>query len=500
MTAKIPRGLAEKGHYIRGKWTGIRGETYTLTDPASGAPLARVIQGTKDDAEAAVEAAERAFPGWDALGGKRRADLLRKVAARLERAREEIALLMTREMGKVRHEALSEMDGAIDNFDFYCGYARALTGEEVALLPRGETLRLHLEPRGVTVALTPWNFPASTVTRKLVPILLTGNTVVLKPSSATPLTATRIVQCFHEVGIPPGVVNLVVGPGGEIGETLVRHPSTRTVTLTGSTESGKRVMQYASHGIVKVLLELGGKAPVIVASDADLSHAARATVYARFWNAGQSCIAGERVYVAEKVADRFQEKLRTLSRSLRVGPGWTPGMDMGPLMSAGARDRVEKMVEEARAHGARVIAGGKAPSGRVPPKGAFYEPTVVTGLTDDSPLIQEEIFGPVLPVLRVEDVDEAVDRANRGQYGLSSYVFTRDATVAERAAKGLRFGEVYINRVGPESPQGYHAGYRQSGLGGEGSRFGLLDYMNVKSIYHDWGVPFNTEGWMPYHP
>jgi acyl-CoA reductase-like NAD-dependent aldehyde dehydrogenase len=355
-----------------------------------------------------------------------------------------------------------------------------------------------LEPRGVTVALTPWNFPAATVTRKLCPILVTGNTVVLKPSSATPLSSAKIVECFDAAGVPPGVINFVAGPGAELGKALVQHPATQTVTLTGSTESGQKVMGYASQHMVKVLLELGGKAPVIVAKDADLSYAAKATAYARFWNAGQSCIAAERTYVEEEVASKFTEKLAQVTRSLRVGRGWDPNVDVGPLVNVQARDRVAATVEEATGAGAHVVVGGKAPAGRDLAKGAFYTPTLLTGVEDDSPLVQEEIFGPVLPVVTVEGFDEAIGLANRSKYGLSSYVFTMDARLAERAAKELKFGEVYVNRTGPESPQGYHIGYRESGLGGEGSVYGVLDYMNVKSIYQEWSAPFRDDAFMPY--
>jgi acyl-CoA reductase-like NAD-dependent aldehyde dehydrogenase len=498
MSIAIPETLQSLGQYIGGQWTGPGERVSELRNPATGEVLARVSQADRDDAKAAVEAAAKAFPAWDRLGGYRRAQFLQKVRERLATVKEPLAQTITLEMGKVLTESRAEVEGALDNFDYYNAYARTLVGHEVALLPDGESLRLHLEPRGVTIAITPWNFPASTVTRKLCPILLSGNTVVLKPSSSTPLSATLIVEAFHQAGVPPGVINLVVGPGGEVGDALVQHPETRTVTLTGSTESGRKVMEKASQGIVKVLLELGGKAPVIVARDADLRHAARATVYARFWNAGQSCIAGERVYVQEEVQEPFLRMVREIVDSLRVGPGWEPSVDMGPLVDVSARDRVQKEVEEARGQGASVVSGGQPVDPEVFRRGAFYPPTLATDVEDDSPLVKKEIFGPVLPVLGVEDLDEAIERANRGVYGLSSYVFTKDVTVAERAAKRLRFGEVYINRVGPESPQGYHAGYRQSGLGGEGSLFGILDYMNVKSIYTDWSVPHNTQGWMPY--
>ncbi|HEV2429398.1 MAG TPA: aldehyde dehydrogenase family protein [Thermoplasmata archaeon] len=471
---------------------------FPVVDPATGRTVGSSVRATAEDARAAMDSAARAQPGWEALGGRTRAALLRKAAERLRGFSEELAHLVTLEMGKVLYEARGEVAGAVANFDYYANYGETLTSREVSGLPLGDTLRLVWLPRGVVVAITPWNFPAATVTRKIAPALVGGNTVVLKPSSATPLSALLIARAVGEAGLPDGVLNVVTGPGAELSKALLTHPACSTVTLTGSTESGIEVLKTAAPRVVKCLLELGGKAPVLVADDADLARAARATVFARFWNAGQSCIAAERAYVPESVESAFVGKLRRLVESLRVGPGSAPGVDLGPLYSAPARDAVAKDVTSAVEAGAKAIVGGRRPSTGRLARGAFYLPTVLTEVGDRDRIAREEIFGPVLPVLRYTDFDEAIARANASRFGLSSYVFTESASRAERAVRGLRFGETYINRAGPESPQGYHAGLRESGLGGEGSLQGVEDYLALKSVYVDSRARPSEVGYFPY--
>jgi len=469
-----------------------------VLDPADGSVVGRVAQATTDDARAAVDSASKSQPAWEAIGAAARAKILLRAAERLRARSDELANLITHEMGKVLYESRSEVEGAVDNLEFYPSFARTFSGEEVAGLPAGETMRLIWVPRGVVVAITPWNFPAATVTRKLAPALLGGNTVVLKPSSNTPLSSLLIAETLRDAGLPPGVLNVVPGPGSRVGPALVQHPRCSTVTLTGSTASGVEVLKLAAPGVVKCLLELGGKAPVLVHRDADLDWAARATVWARFWNAGQACIAAERCYVDARVADDFERKLARLVGALRVGPGTRAGVDIGPLYSRGARDSVAKDVDEAVRKGAKVVTGGKAPDDPTLSRGAFYLPTVLDGVEEANPVAQEEIFGPVLPLLTYRDWDEAIARANASRYGLSSYVFTRDLSLAEKAIRELRYGETYVNRVGPETPQGYHAGFRQSGLGGEGSVWGYRDYLQLKTVYVDWKEPHRASYFLPY--
>ncbi|MGD0249551.1 MAG: aldehyde dehydrogenase family protein [Thermoplasmata archaeon] len=472
--------------------------TAPVVDPADGSVVATVAKATRDDARAAMESSARAQPCWEALGAAARARILLRAAELLRGRAEELARLITREMGKVLFESRSEVAGAVDNLEYYAAFARTLSGEEVTGLPSGETIRLLWLPRGVVVAITPWNFPAATVTRKIAPALLGGNTMVLKPSSNTPLSSLLIAEVLRDAGLPPGAVNVVPGPGAEMGPALVQHPACSTVTLTGSTASGVEVLRLAAPGVVKCLLELGGKAPVLVWKDADLDWAARATVWARYWNAGQACIAAERCYVERSVADRFASKVAALVKSIRLGPGLRPATDMGPLYSLGARDTVARDVTKALDGGAQVLAGGGVPKEPSLARGAFYLPTVLSDVTEENPVAREEVFGPVLPLLTYADWDEAIARANASRYGLSSYVFTRDLSLAEKAIREVRFGETYVNRVGPESPQGYHAGFRQSGLAGEGTVWGVRDYLQLKTVYVDWREPHRADYFLPY--
>ena len=467
-------------------------------DPADGSVVGRVASATRDDARAALDSAASAQPTWEAIGAAARAKVLLRAAEGLRARREELARLITREMGKVLYESRLEVDGAVDNFEYYSAFARTLSGEEVAGLPAGETMRLIWVARGVVVALTPWNFPAATVTRKIAPALLGGNTMVLKPSSNTPLSSLLIAEVLKEAGLPPGVLNVVTGAGAEVGPALIQHPKCSTVTLTGSTASGIEVLRLAAPGVVKCLLELGGKAPVLIDKNVDLDWAARATVWARYWNAGQACIAAERCYVDRAVAEPFRAKVAAMVGKLRVGPGLERGVDMGPLYSSGARDAVAKDVTDAVAGGAKVVVGGEAPRSGALGRGAFYLPTVLDGVTEENTVAREEIFGPVLPLMTYSDWDEAIQRANSSRYGLSSYVFTRDLTLAEKAIREIRFGETYVNRVGPETPQGYHAGFRASGLGGEGTVWGVRDYLQLKTVYVDWKEPHRADYFLPY--
>lgn len=494
MSEPAPVGLFLENEFV----VPPRPATIDVHDPADGRLVGRAVRAGREEARAAMDGAHRAQPKWESMGAGARAKILLKAAELLRARREELARLMTREMGKVLFEARSEVDGAIDNFEYYAAFARTLTGEEVSGLPYGETLRLIWLPRGVVVAITPWNFPAATVTRKIAPALVGGNTMVLKPSSATPLSALLIADVLRAAGLPPGVLNVVAGPGPEVGPALIQDPRCSTVTLTGSTASGVEVLRLAAPGVVKCLLELGGKAPVIVDRDADLEWAARATVWARFWNAGQACIAAERAYVDASVEERFLRTLETRVRALRVGPGLSKGVDVGPLYSLAARDQVADDVKQAVAKGAHVLVGGSVPDAGALARGAFYTPTVLTEVDDQNPIARDEVFGPVIPVLTFDEFDDAIRRANDSPYGLSSYVFTRNISRAEQAIRELRYGETYVNRVGPESPQGYHAGFRQSGIGGEGTRWGVQDYLQLKSVYVDWKEPHTADYFEPY--
>ncbi len=349
-------------------------------------------------------------------------------------------------------------------------------------------------PIGVVASITPWNFPSATVARKLAPALITGNAVVTKPSSNTPLSSIELVRLAEEADLPKGVLNLVTGSGSEVGDELVSNKITGLVTMTGSTEAGRKIMENASGHIGKVLLELGGKAPFIVWNDADMAWALKCAVWARFWNCGQTCICAERMYIDEKVKNKFVSSFAKVAGSLRLGNPFSSNTDLGPMVSEKERETTESFVEKAREEGDKIIIGGTEPKR----KGWFYEPTIVEDNDQKSPLIQEEIFGPVVPIMEVDSFDKAIDCANDSIYGLASYVFTKDNARIFKALYKIKFGESYINQVGPEQFQGAHTGFRQTGIGAEGSKYGLECYTQLKTCYIDWDERPNLPYLFPY--
>jgi len=348
----------------------------------------------------------------------------------------------------------------------------------------------------VVASITPWNFPSSTVARKLAPALITGNTVVTKPSSNTPLSTVEIVRIAEQAGLPKGVLNLVTGSGSEVGDELVRNKMTGLVTITGSTEAGRKVMESASNHLARLILELGGKAPLIVWDDADIEWAVKCAIWARFWNCGQTCISSERIYLNEKISARFLAQYSKAARALRIGNPVSFETDLGPMVSSDARKNMEKYVEKAKEEGDKILIGGRIPVGQK--KGWYYEPTIITDVDQDSPLIQEEIFGPVIPVMEVDSFDRTVEYANDSIYGLASYLFTKDANRIMKAMYGIKFGECYVNQIGPEQLQGAHTGFRQTGMGAEGSKYGLENYTQLKTTYVEWDDRPNISYLFPY--
>lgn len=469
--------------YIDGEWRGSEGGTrIPVINPFDESPIATVPKGTRDDAKAALEAAERAQPSWEALPPMERAGYLRKIASLIRRDRERLAGVLTEEQGKPLFEARLEIDGSAENFEYYAEFARRIEGDVLPSDNPQQSVMILKLPIGVVCAITPWNFPSAMAARKIAPALITGNTVVAKPSSNTPLSTLEIVKLAEEAGLPEGVLNLVTGSGSDVGDELVSNKITGLVTMTGSTEAGRSIMESASRHVSKLILELGGKAPFIVWSDADLEWALRCAVWARFWNCGQTCICSERMYVQDGIKDKFVSAFVERARSLKVGDPKDPSTDLGPMVSRDARGKSKEFVEKGREDGGRVVLGGS----ELDRKGWFFEPTVIEDVPQDSSLVQDEIFGPVVPVLGVGDFDEAIELANDSRYGLASYVFTRDNSRVMKAMHKIKFGECYINQVGPEQLQGAHTGFRESGLGAEGSRYGLECYTQLKTCYVDW--------------
>ncbi len=352
-------------------------------------------------------------------------------------------------------------------------------------------------PVGVAALVTPWNFPAAMATRKLAPALAAGCTVVLKPAAETPLTALAVARLLEEAGVPAGVVNVVTGAGVEVGDALVRDPLTKLVTVTGSVRAGRQILQAAAENITVVSLELGGKAPFIVMDDADVELAVRNALHARFVNCGQVCTCNERTYVQRRVYDEFMERYVAMASKLRLGNPMRTDIDIGPKVNQPELEKLERMVARAQEQGAEVVLGGKRPDGDEFGRGFWYAPTVLANVRNDMDIMQQEIFGPISPVMAFDEWDEAVALANDTPYGLSAYVFTNDLKRMMHAVEAVRFGEVYINKIGPEQFQGFHTGYGLSGMGGDDGHHGFDHYFRKKTIYVNYG-DVSTDGLMPY--
>ncbi len=483
--------------YVNGEWVDSESEgTIDVVNPTSERVIASVPRASREEAKAALEAAVDAQPNWEDLAPLQRASFLFKTAKLIRRDKERLARVLTSEQGKPLFEARMEVEGAAKNFEYYAEFARRIEGDVLPSDNPRQSVMILKMPIGVVASITPWNFPSATVARKLAPALITGNTVVTKPSSNTPLSTVEMVRLMAEAGFPKGVVNVVTGSGSEVGDELVTNKLTGLVTMTGSTDSGKTIMEHASSHLPKLVLELGGKAPFIVWHDADIPWALKCAIWARFWNCGQTCICSERMYVDEKIKDKFVPAFVRMAKDLRVGNPLEPNTDLGPMVSKEERETSMGFVQKAKDEGDKIIIGDNRRSSTE--KGWFLEPTVIEGVKQKSSLVQEEIFGPVVPILEVDSFDKAIDYANDSKYGLASYIFTKDSTRVLKAMNRIKFGESYINQVGPEQLQGAHTGFRQSGLGAEGSKYGLACYTQLKTCYVDWNDNPNLSYLFPY--
>ncbi|KJE49561.1 MULTISPECIES: D-glyceraldehyde dehydrogenase [Acidiplasma] len=472
--------------YINGEWRDSSSkDVLNKYNPANGQVIDTFPAATKTDVDDAVDAAEDSFEGWYNLGTSERAKILFKAAHLIAQNREELENLLMLEVGKIKREASDEVDGVLDQINYYAEFERKLTGQIVEGTNSKRKIFQYKVPYGVVVAITPWNFPAAMVARKLAPALLTGNTIVLKPSSDTPLTAAWIVKKFIEAGVPKGVLNLITGKGSEIGDYIVQHKKVSLVTMTGSTSTGQKIMQNASNNMAKLILELGGKAPFIVWKDADIRRTLKCITWAKYLNVGQSCIAAERLYIHEDIYDEFMKKFLEVTKRIKIGNPETA--DLGPLINKSALKNIQSVVENAKESGYKILTGGNVPNLEEPYRnGYFFEPTVIEDVNQDSPIFQEEIFGPVIGTEKISTTDELYRKANDSKYGLASYLFTEDPELMLEASEKIRFGELYINMPGPEASQGYHTGFRMTGQAGEGSIFGINEYLKVKNVYIDY--------------
>ena len=458
------------------------GGTTEIRNPATGEVVDRVAAATQDDVNLAIEAAEAAFKKWSAVAPPQRAEILYKAAHLLVEREKELARLLTQEQGKPLREAVLEIRRFAHTLEHYAGLAKSIRGGYVPALDERRYGMIIKRPIGVCGAIVPWNFPVSLLGNKIGPALITGNTVVIKPAGTTPLTDVQAVLILNEAGLPPGVLNIVPGPARIVGETLLKDPRVRKIGFTGATSTGKHVMEVAAQNVKRVTLELGGSDPMIVCDDADIDEAVSAASVGRFFNCGQACLAIKRLYLFDKIYDQFVAKLVAKMDRLRVGNGIEQGVIVGPLHTAAQRDEVEEQVKDAVKRGARVLAGGSRPVGEAFAKGNFYLPTLLVDVDEQSRVVQEEVFGPALPIMRVKDLDEGIAKANSSIYGLGSSIWTRDLDKATAAAEQLEAGYTWINSpqiIFDELPFG---GVKQSGLGKEHGEEALDYYMETKSV------------------
>lgn len=458
------------------------GGTTEIRNPATGEIIDRVAAGTQEDIDHAIDAAQTAFPKWSSVPPSERAAILFKASRLLAEREKELARVLTQEQGKPLREAVLEIRRFAHTLEHYAGLAKSIRGGYVPALDDRRYGMIIKKPIGVCGAIVPWNFPVSLLGNKIGPALITGNTVVVKPAGTTPLTDIQVVLILNEAGLPPGVLNIVPGPAGIVGEALLKDPRVRKIGFTGATSTGKHVMEVAAQSVKRVTLELGGSDPMIVCDDADIEEAVSAASVGRFFNCGQACLAVKRLYLFERIYDEFVSKLVTKVEKLRLGNGLEQGVIVGPLHTAAQRNEVEEQVADAVKRGGKVLAGGKRPSGDRFAKGNFYLPTVVVDVDEQSKIVQEEVFGPALPIMRVKDLDQAITKANSSIYGLGSSVWTRDLDKATAAAERIDAGYTWINSpqiIFDELPFG---GVKQSGLGKEHGEEALDYYMETKSV------------------
>lgn len=453
-----------------------------IRNPATGEIVDCVAAATQEDVDRAIDAAESAFRKWSAVAPAQRAEILYKAAHLLTEREKDLARLLTQEQGKPLREAVLEIRRFAHTLEHYAGLAKTIRGGYVPALDEKRYGMIIKKPIGVCGSIVPWNFPVSLLGNKIGPALITGNTVVVKPAGTTPLTDIQAGMILHEAGLPAGVLNIVPGPARIVGETLLKDVRVRKIGFTGATSTGRHVMEVAAQTVKRVTLELGGSDPMIVCDDANIEEAVSAASVGRFFNCGQACLAIKRLYLFDKIYDEFVTKLVGKMDKLRVGNGMEPGVVVGPLHTAAQRDEVEEQVRDAVQRGARVLAGGRRPSGETFANGNFYLPTLLAEVDERSRVVQEEVFGPALPIMRVKDFDEALEKANSSIYGLGSSIWTRDLDKATLAAERLDAGYTWINSpqiIFDELPFG---GVKQSGLGKEHGEEALDYYMETKSV------------------
>jgi betaine-aldehyde dehydrogenase len=473
---------------IGGEWVDAdSGATTEVTSPFDGAALGVVPRGSREDAKRAIDAARAAFDRgpWPRLPPRARGEVFLKAATILNERLAGLAQLESRNQGKTIKQAQdADLPFSVDNLIFYAGAGRTMESKNPAEYTGDGTTIFRREPVGVVASITPWNYPIMMAVWKVGPALITGNTVVLKPASWTPLTSIELGRAFQDAGLPAGALNVVTGPGGEVGDELTRNPKVDMVSLTGDTATGRKIMEAASSTVKRVQLELGGKAPFVVFEDADLAAAVEGAVVAGYVNGGQDCTAATRLILHQNVRKQFVDHLLERVRTIRLGDPLSRQTDLGPLVHPTHQKRVLDFVAQGSSEGAKLLAGG-TDAHEAHPHGAFVTPTVFDAVAPDMAIAQKEVFGPVLDVLEFSTFDEAIAIANGVEYGLAGSVWTKDLRTAMRAANALRFGDVWVNDHLPLGSETPHGGFKQSGFGKDLGTDSLYDYTAVKNIYVD---------------
>jgi succinate-semialdehyde dehydrogenase/glutarate-semialdehyde dehydrogenase len=479
LLANVPTDL-----WIGGKWKKASdGARFDVIDPATEKVIASVASATVDDAKAAVDAAQEAFPAWAAKKPRERAEILRKAYEVIMRDAERFAKLITLENGKALSDSRGEIAYAAEFFRWYAEEAVRNIGQISMAPATGARIVAQHKPAGIAVLVTPWNFPAAMATRKIGPALAAGCPVVLKPASDTPLTMLALMPALEEAGVPPGVVNVVPSRrSGPVVSAMLHDPRVRVLSFTGSTEVGRKLLHEAADNIIKPSMELGGNAPFIVFEDADIDAAIEGAMIAKMRNMGEACTAANRFYVHEKVHDEFAKKLTGKMAALKVGNGLDDGVNVGPLVNKEGRDKVIELVDDAVTKGAKVLTGGKAPDGA----GYFYPATVLTNVPDSAKMLNEEIFGPVASLQTFKTEDEAITRANDTEYGLVAYLYTKDLSRGMRVSEKLDFGMIGLNRGLVSDPAAPFGGTKQSGLGREGAQEGMKEFQETQYVSVIW--------------
>jgi len=474
----------DPNHYqqlIDGAWCAAQnGKTWDVMDPATEETIRTVPFGDRADCRAAIEAAARAFPAWSRQTPWEQGAILARTAQLLRERADLIGRTTVLESGKPYAQGKGECLVAADLFDWFAEEGKRAYGRTIPSRTATKRMTVLRQPLGVVGVITAWNFPAYNPSRAWAAALAAGCTVVGRPSEFTPLTAMLIANALVDAGVPAGVFNLVNGEPEGMGQEMLDHPACRKISFTGSVRVGKLLMDGASRTVTRLSLELGGNAPVLILPDVDIESVAAGSVASKFRNNGQVCVSPQRFIVHERVAEEFTDRITTRAQKLRLGSGLEKESQVGPLINARQRDRVEALVAQASAAGVEIRAGGRRP-GHLP-RGFFYEPTVIAGVKPEMPVYQEEIFGPVLPVTSYADLDEAIALANRTPYGLAAYVWTNDLRAAVKASEGLEFGMVGVNEWTPQATEAPFGGWKQSGLGHESGAEGLEEYLETKLV------------------